>query len=635
MTFNRRSAGVLVAGFCTFINIYAPQAILPALAKEFGVPLARTGLTITAPLIAVAVLAPFVGTFSDRVGRKILIVGAAGLLTIPTLLVADARSFEAMLLWRFIQGVLFPFIFAVTVAYVGDECEGADAIRTAGTYALGTLCGGFAGRFFAGIAADFGGWRSAFVFIAALTALGAVFVAIVLPRERKFRPMQGGVRAAATAYGEHLQNPRLLATCVVGFGMLFVMVATFTYVNFYLAAPPFGLDPAELGFVFAVYLLAIPTTPFAARLAVHVGRRRAIGIAIAAALAGCAMSLLHWLPAVIAGLAFLCAGLFACQALSIGFIGATVARAKSSAVALYVTTFYVGGAIGGILPAMLWQHFGWPGVVALLAVVLLAMLTAAQALGASRLRSSGAEQPPHAGGERAGDRLAVDMHAVAHHPAPAHHHVAHRRAVAAEHPGVEQPVAVAADQGRVLGVEHHQIGEASRRDLAGVARPSACAPPAAARASKAAATEAPWRVSSRCGPGSPAGGRIPASAVPRPGCADIAVGADAEPAALRQIVAERENAVAEIGLGGLAQAGDSAAAGEPRAFVRGRCAWRGSGTSADRQVRGRAAMRPGRAPLQARQSVDLACCCSATWIWIGVAGPSASRLRSPQPAHRA
>ena len=146
----RRSIGVFLAGFSVFLNLYAVQALLPTFADAFDVPVARTGWTITAPLLAVALLAPFVGSVSDMLGRKRLIVTAMAVLPIPTLLVAFAGSLGTLIFWRFVQGLTMPFIFAVTVAYVGEETEGPDTIRLAGTYTVGTIFGGFAGRFIAG-----------------------------------------------------------------------------------------------------------------------------------------------------------------------------------------------------------------------------------------------------------------------------------------------------------------------------------------------------------------------------------------------------------------------------------------------------------------------------------------------------
>ena len=369
-----RSIGVAAAGIATFLNLYTTQAILPVLAHAFHVAPERTGLSVTAPLLAVAAVAPFVGSISDRLGRKRLIVGAAFLVVIPTLLTAAAGSLATLLLWRFAQGLLLPFIFAVTVAYIGEECPGAEGIRVTGSYALGTIIAGFGGRFIAGIASDLVGWRAAFVLIAGLTGLSAVAIAWLLPREQNFRRMEGGLRAMLAGFLVNITDRRLIGAFVMGFGVLFSMVATFTYANLYLAAPPFRLRPAQLGSVFIVYLLGMVTTPIASRIATRLGRRRGVIATIPVALAGCALLLVPSLSIVITGLALMACAVFIEQTFSIGYVGSTARSAKSTAVGLYVTAYYTGGSLGGVVPAGIWRYAGWPGCVALVAFVQAAML---------------------------------------------------------------------------------------------------------------------------------------------------------------------------------------------------------------------------------------------------------------------
>ncbi len=369
----KRAAGVFVAGFMTFVNLYTPQAFLPVMADDLGSSATRIGLSITVTLLAVALMAPVAGAISDRFGRKRLIVGACAAVIVPTLLVATSAGLESLLIWRFLQGMLLPFIFTVTVAYVADECSGTEAIKVSGLYASGTIFGGFSGRFIGGLVADMAGWRAVFLVLAALTACGALFVAWAMPREQRFRAVVGGLGATLQAYGEHLRNRRLLATCGIGFGMLFSTVACFTFVNFHLADPPFSLSPTHLGSVFAVYLLGMVTAPLATRVAVSIGRWRALVLALLCAACGLLLTLSSTLAVVIAGLALVTGGLFVVQALSLGFIGATVTRARSSAVGLYVTVFYIGGSVGGVAPGWLWHHAGWPGVVGLILAVLAVM----------------------------------------------------------------------------------------------------------------------------------------------------------------------------------------------------------------------------------------------------------------------
>ncbi len=375
---DRRAAGIAVAGAINFLNLYWTQALLPTLAHDFDAPPARTGLTVTATLLAVALVAPFVGSISDMLGRKRLIVGAIWLLVIPTLAAAAAPSLHALVGWRFAQGLLLPFVFTVAVAYIGDEAPGGAGIRLSGIYSMGTIFGGFASRLVSGYTTDWFGWRAAFVLLGALTLASAVLVSVLLPREANFQPVRG-LRPTVASFADHLTNRRLLAACAVGFAVLFSIIAAFTFANFVLAAPPYGLGPAALGSIFVVYLFGMVSTPVATRLAVRVGRLPTLAMGAGLAVAGLLLALLPSLWAIVAGLGMLAGAVFVEQSLTISYLGVAAPRAKSTAVGLYVTCYYVGGSLGGILPAGIWHRAGWPGCVALCIIVQLLMLAIATA----------------------------------------------------------------------------------------------------------------------------------------------------------------------------------------------------------------------------------------------------------------
>ena len=354
------------------------QALLPTLAREFQAPPATTGLTVTATLLAVASVAPFVGSISDMLGRKRLIVGALATLVAPTLAAAGASSLPALIVWRFAQGLLIPFVFTVAVAYIGDEAQGAEGVRLAGVYSIGTIVGGFASRLVSGYATAWWGWRTSFVLLGALTLAAAVLVAVWLPKEANFRPVRGW-RSTVESFADHLTNRRLLAACAVGFAVLFSIIAAFTFANFVLAAPPYGLGPAALGSIFVVYLFGVVSTPTATALAARIGRLPTLAAGAVLAIAGLLLALLPSLWAILAGLGMLAGAVFVEQSLTISYIGVAARRAKSTAVGLYVTFYYVGGSLGGVLPAGIWHRAGWPGCVALCVAVQIAMLIIAVA----------------------------------------------------------------------------------------------------------------------------------------------------------------------------------------------------------------------------------------------------------------
>jgi MFS family permease len=171
----------------------------------------------------------------------------------------------------------------------------------------------------------------------------------------------------------HLLNPAIAATFVMGFGVLFSFVAAFTYVNFYLAAPPFELSASALGAIFVVYLLAVAVTPMTGRWTRRIGRRALVILAVAGWCAGLLITLVPWLSAIIAGLAISSVAGFACQAAATGLLAQRATAARSSALGLYVTCYYLGGSAGATAPALVWARAGWPGCVALIIVVLAAM----------------------------------------------------------------------------------------------------------------------------------------------------------------------------------------------------------------------------------------------------------------------
>jgi hypothetical protein len=183
---DRRRYAVALAGAGAFLNLYSPQAVLPLLAKEFGATEAGIALIMFASTFAIAFTAPFTGVIADVLGRKRVITAAMIALVIPTVMTALSPNLETMIFWRFVQGLMLPPIFAVTIAYIGGEMPADEATGMTGIYTAGAGLGGFAGRLLTGALAETVGWRNAFLVDAALTAVLAITVIVLLPREKQF-----------------------------------------------------------------------------------------------------------------------------------------------------------------------------------------------------------------------------------------------------------------------------------------------------------------------------------------------------------------------------------------------------------------------------------------------------------------
>ena len=362
-------------GALVFLNVYAPQSLLPLLANDLGVSPVQAGSVVGVTTLAIALISPLSGVLADALGRKQVIVAAFLLLILPAQLATQAHTLAQLNLARFLQGLIVPLVMVTCTAYAAEEYSGVQVARAITAYVTGTVLGGFGGRFLSGLVVEHGAgnWRSAFWLLVGSNLLGAVLALALLRPARRFVPVSD-VRAVLVDLRLHLHNRPLLGTLVVGFVLLFTLVSAFTYAVLHLAAPPYRLGSGALGGVFAVYLLGVVVTPIASRLMGRFGAPRTFTVGVAASLLGFGLTLLAPLPLIVMGLALASSGVFVGQAAALSAVQASVTRARSLASGLYSMAYYAGGAAATVVGGLAYTHAGWPGAVACSVAALLLSL---------------------------------------------------------------------------------------------------------------------------------------------------------------------------------------------------------------------------------------------------------------------
>ncbi len=372
----RASAALTLATVAVYADIYITQPILPVLSREFHVRPATAGLSISIVVLMIAIVSIPYGSLSDVVGRKPVMVTTLFLLGVPTLLCAVAPSFSVLVVFRGLQGALIPGVTAIAVAYLGDAYPVEELGPKVGGWIAASVAGGLIGRVVSGLLADWTNWRAPFLLFGMLTGAAAAGLARELPRA-PVRPRR--LALAGAEITQHFYNRRLIGAFLIGAAVFFCFIGIFTYLPYYLTAPPFHLSTAFVSSIYLVYIAGIFTSIVSGRLSHRFGGPRVMAVGLVIAALGVTGTLIRSVPAIVGSLVVLCVGMFTVQSTAPAFVNSNARNGKGAAGALYVSFYYVGATFGSILPGLAWQLWGWPGVVSscvtALAVALLADAT--------------------------------------------------------------------------------------------------------------------------------------------------------------------------------------------------------------------------------------------------------------------
>jgi len=397
-----RSLVIGLTAFLTVVDLFATQAILPSLTRHYNVTPAAMGFAVNSSTMGMAVAGLVVGFLSRHIDRRRGILFSLALLAVPTTLLAVAPNLTVFTMLRVTQGLCMASAFALTLAYLGEQCSSMDAGGAFAAYITGNVASNLIGRLVAAAVVDNLGLAPNFCFFALLNLAGAVLVYFTIHRVPPMHSMAMTQSPLEATIG-HWRNPSLRAAFGIGFCILFAFIGTFTFVNFVLVRPPLSLGRMDLGFVYFVFLPSIVTTLLAGKAVARFGTRFSIWGALAVASIGLPLLLSAHLVEVLAGMILVGAGTFFAQASATGFVGQAAHENRGVASGTYLACYFLGGLVGSAVLGQLFDRFGWIACVAGVAtsLAIAALLTTrlvltprSAAFPASQAKSMPDQSPP-------------------------------------------------------------------------------------------------------------------------------------------------------------------------------------------------------------------------------------------------
>lgn len=358
-----RAFTIGLTAFLTVVDLFATQAILPSLAAAYGVSPAAMGFAVNASTIGMAAGGLAVAVIGRKIDRRRGILASLALLSLPTALLATMPELPLFTALRVVQGICMSTAFALTLAYLGEHTSAADTASAFAAYITGNVASNLFGRLLAAGVVDHLGLSANFWVFAALNLCGAILVWFTVERTPPMRQMDMSHSSPLSSFLAHLANPALRAAFAIGFLILFAFIGTFTYVNFVLVGPPFGIGMMMLGAVYFVFLPSVITTPLAGRVANRFGTRPTLIASFALAALGLPLLLSQGFATLLLGLALVAVGTFFAQATATGFVGRAATSDRGSASGLYLASYFLGGLAGSAVLGQLFDRLGWTACV--------------------------------------------------------------------------------------------------------------------------------------------------------------------------------------------------------------------------------------------------------------------------------
>ena len=327
---------------------------------------------------------------SDRIGRSTLMRVSLGAAAGFALLAAFAQSFGQLLLLRALLGLSLAGVPAAALAYLGEEIAPSAQGRAIGLYIAGNALGGMSGRYLSALVTDWADWRIGLATLGVLGAAAAAYFWRALPPSRQFVPRHVPFSAVHRDIAGLFADPGLPRLFLVALLLMGAFVGVYNFLGFRLIVPPYDLSPTAIGAIFLLYAVGSWASAWAGRLADRFGRRNVLWVMVTIAGAGLLLTLAGGLWLIIAGVAVFTFGYFGAHTAASGWVGRRAGERRALASALYLGGYYLGGSVIGALTGFAWSSYGWPGVVALLALCVVgALLLALRLRTVPRIQTTG------------------------------------------------------------------------------------------------------------------------------------------------------------------------------------------------------------------------------------------------------
>jgi predicted MFS family arabinose efflux permease len=348
----------MVAGI-TVANLYYSQPILAEIAQSFGVGQAEVGYVPVLTQIGYGLGLFLLTPLGDMIDRKRLVIGLELVLAFCLVGISLVNSIGALYAGSLLLGILsvsVQVVIPMAATLAPKEKRGA----AVGTVFTGVLTGVLLARVLSGVIAQWLGWRWVYGISAGLILGMAGLVFAMLPNAPAHHV--GSYLSLLRSTVKQVQRFPVLRRVALMGGLIFGAFSSFwTTLTFHLSSAPFGYRSDVIGSFGFPAVAGTLVTPVFSRFIDRGNPARSQIFTICIMILG-VLTMALWpsaIAAMVVATLLLDIGMQATQVGNLAQIYGLDATAHSRINTVFMTSFFVGGAIGSYAGVLCWGWGGW------------------------------------------------------------------------------------------------------------------------------------------------------------------------------------------------------------------------------------------------------------------------------------
>lgn len=346
------AAGVIVA------NIYYNQPILKEIGEAVGATENEIGKVAMLSQLGYGLGMFFVLPLGDKLNRKNLIVFMAAVLTVALTALALAKTLLIVYILSFLVG-----LFSVPAQIILPMAATLDPVnrgKTVGKVFSGILVGILGARVISGLIGEWLGWRYVYGISAGMVLIITLLLKLYLPDVApKFKGNYFNLlKSTLSLVKEYsiLRQAALLGAFTFG-----VFCSFWTTLTFHLSAAPLSYHTGTIGLFGLIAIGGALVAPYFGKLADKGNTYRSLLITTGLMIGS--IILIKIFPfsvaALIISIFFLDIGVQATQITNFARIYSLHEHAHSRLNTIYMTMYFIGGAVGTYFGLLSWKLGGW------------------------------------------------------------------------------------------------------------------------------------------------------------------------------------------------------------------------------------------------------------------------------------